>query len=266
MGTVKKRQADQSDLAAIVSLAQANRQQLARWSPVYFNPREGSDEAHSGFLGFVVSSDDQEAVVIEDDNGVLAFFVRIHQAEHLWLDDLCVKDTDRWSEVVAALELPGRGWVTCASVKDRERIAAMAEVGARCLSRYWVRSTSDVAGQKARTHGGVDADAGLAAPHTFGGQAFTPGLEGALVVTDGQGGYVIGSPSASPPIYDPGGPTCVIDQVVGEDRAALVDVALAVCAGRGDAQVVVVCRDEDTALAATLEGRGFTAEVLLIGK
>ena len=90
-------------------------------------------------------------------------------------------------------------------------------------------------------------------------------VPGSLVVADGQRGYVIGSPSMSPLIYDPVGRTCVIDQVVGGEREGLVIHALAVCAERGDVQVVVVCRDDDSSLVEILELQGFSAEVILMG-
>lgn len=254
------------DLDTIIALTRRQRQQLAAWSPVYFNPREGADDGHAAFLTFLVASDDHETIVVEGTDGVVAFVVRIFQENHLWIDDLCVDDPARWPQVVEALALDGRRWVTCVAAADVDRLSALTRSGATCLSRYWVRSISDIAAGPLVSPAPVDADPSLAAPHTFGGgKAFAAEAPGSLVVTDNQGGHLVGSASVSPPIYDPGGPTCVIDQVVGENRGDLIERALAECARRGDSQVVVVAHEDDSALAAILKRCGFTAEVLIIG-
>lgn len=58
----------------------------------------------------------------------------------------------------------------------------------------------------------------------------------------------------------------MIDQLVGDDRGATLDRALAVAADRGDAQVVVVCAPDDAELEAVLSQRGFTPVVDVMGR
>ncbi len=264
---LSSRPAAEADLPAIVSLTRAQRQQLARWSPVYFNPRNGADDAHAGYLAFVVGSADHDPVVAVEGNDLVAFYVRIPQAGHTWIDDLCTTDPNRWLEVVQLIaETTSPPWVTCVSAHDRQRRQAMAAIGLSEVSAYHVRSTTDITPHRDLAATTIPDVGTVQRPHhTFGGRAFAPATPGALVVIDTDGGYAIGSPSVSPPIYDPGGSSCVIDQIVGRDRAALLDDALRAATARGDAQVIVVCGREDDELSTIADHRGFTAEVVLIG-
>ena len=254
------------DLEPIVAMTRAQRRQLARWSPVYFRPRAGADEAHAAFLAFIVESHDHDTVVMDDDGDVFGFFVRIGQERHLWIDDLCVAGPERWPETIRlVVESSPAPWVTCVAAEDHRRRHELGAAGLREISTYYVKATAGIA-PKAAAGGAVEAGhRGDAPAHTFGGRPFSADLPGALVVTDGRGGLAIGSPSASPPLYDPGGPTCVVDQVRGRDRARLVDDAVAAAAGRDDAQVVVVCGHDDPELAEVAHAAGFTPEVIVIG-
>lgn len=265
------RPAVDDDLPRVIALTRQQRTQLARWSPVYFNPREGADEGHAAFLSYLVGSSDHETLVLVESDEVVGFFVVIPQAEHRWVDDLCLAEAAHWPAALDVLApfVPG-AWVTCVSSSDRSRINAMHDAGLRVLSRYFVRSVAglsllDDRSDSARPASVSNWDPSLAPAHTFGGQALDPSVPGAIVIFDDQGGYVIGSPSVSPPIYDPGGPTPVIDQLVGADRAGLLESALSAAAARGDAQVVVVVDERDQELSDIVQDLGFAAEVLLFG-
>lgn len=100
--------------------------------------------------------------------------------------------------------------------------------------------------------------------HTFGGIAFGPAAPGALVACDQDGNYAIGSPSVEPPIYDPGGPTSVVDQLGGSDRGVALELASSGATSRGDAQLVVVSASNDEELQGELEAKGFELQVVLL--
>jgi hypothetical protein len=78
-------------------------------------------------------------------------------------------------------------------------------------------------------------------------------------------GFVIATVTAAPPVYDPGGPTGVIDDftvsdphlwsTVGRDLLAAAMHRLSV---RGTSQVVVVCGDHDEPKLAALRAAGLT--------
>jgi hypothetical protein len=110
----------------------------------------------------------------------------------------------------------------------------------------------------------VDADARQTA-------WFTQLLErkGAIVLLaeDGQGvaGFAIGMLAPAPPVYDPGGFTCAIDDFCVRDEAdwpsagaALLREVRARARALGAVQVVVVCGAHDTAKRALLDGSGVT--------
>lgn len=262
------RPATHDDLDVIVGLTKAMRRQLARWAPVYFNPTAEADELHPVFLEFMVDSEDHVTQALVSDEGAMVGFFAEHALAgepRIWVDDLCVSDEALWPSAIREIrEVVARPWVTCVSIQDESRTAALAESGLGVVSSFWARTTHDVVAAEPAEFNPVDFDASNAAPHTFGGQAFRPDLPGALIVGS-QAGYAIGSPPATPPIYDPGGPTTVIDQVNGPDRSKVLEMALAAAAHRDDAQVIVVCGEEDTELSVIVGESGFNRVVDLIG-
>ncbi len=264
--------ATSDDLKLVVSLTRATRRRLAEWAPVYFCPAAGADEGHAGFLAFMIGSDDYSTRVLVADGETVGFFVEVAQGARIWIDDLCVTDEALWPAAVDAItKSVAAPWSTCVASLDATRTTALLADGLRVISSYWARSTDDVS-VPAPPHEPSDAgelpepgfDPANAAFHTFGGQAFQPDVPGVLVVTSSQG-YAIGSPSVTPPIYDPGGPTTIIDQITGPDRRELLQQALTSAAARADAQVVVVCAEADSELEQMVAEASFDHVVNLIG-
>jgi hypothetical protein len=256
------------DLEVIVSMAHDMKRRLAQWSPVYFRPRDGAEARHAAYLAYLVGSADHDSRVFVEAGEVVGFFAVVAQPVHRWIDDLYVDDRGRWSQVAERLvaAVPATPWVTCVSRFDEERGDALRAVGLDVVSTYWGRSLETGSAEPVAI--GVPAIVrSVSAPrHTFGGTAFDPLAPGALVITDDAGGYLIGTPGMTPPLYDPGGPACVVDQVRGPDRAALVDAALASSAARGDSGMVIVCDRLDDELGRILDNRGFRAEVDLFAR
>ena len=92
------------------------------------------------------------------------------------------------------------------------------------------------------------------APHTFGA-SIDPTVAGGLRIADPRG-VLVGSAPLTPPIYDPGGPSTIIDRVVGDDRAGLLNDGLDISRARGDIQVIVVCGAHDAELDEILDRHG----------
>lgn len=251
------------DISAIVPMAHLMKRQLAEWSPLYFRPRDGAEELHAAYLEFLIGSEDNEAQVIVDNDTVVGFFHVVAQPLHRWVDDLYLSDPRRWPQTVTLLvgEV-ATPWVTCVSHYDDVRSAALRSGGLEPVSTFWVRALDATQGRDAAFAGPL-ADLRDDAPrHTFGsGTPLDPSTPGALVVADGRGGYVVGSPGLEPPLYDPGGPSCVVDRVHGSDRRALLDAAMWAAAARGDAGMVVVCDRHDHELRHVLLDAGYRAEV-----
>ena len=100
--------------------------------------------------------------------------------------------------------------------------------------------------------------------HTFGG-AFDPDAPGALKITNDDG-HVVGSVSTTPATYDPGGPTCVIDRIVGTNRLRLLDDAMTAAASRRDHQLLVVATTNDDELVHLLRAKHFEQHVLALAR
>jgi GNAT superfamily N-acetyltransferase len=90
----------------------------------------------------------------------------------------------------------------------------------------------------------------------------------ALVHECGDGtvdGFVIATLAPAPPVYDPGGPTCSIDDYCVADPAdwdtigrQLLEYTIAAAKTRGASQVVVVCGHLDAPKRAMLAAAGLT--------
>lgn len=266
---IKARDAKAEDLPEILRLTSAMRRQLAAWSPVYFRPREGADAVHAQFLEFVVESPDQQASVFVHDDSVVGFFRQAELPHHVWVDDVCLQGPALWDEAARTLvdSMGSTSWVTCVSLHDAHRLEALSSAGLAPVSTYWSKSLkgspsiSDI--EEAPT---IPKERPDGPAHTFGGIAFDPAIPGALVACDQDGNYVIGSPSIEPPIYDPGGPTRVVDQLGGPDRGVALDLAQSAAASRGDAQLVAVSASADKELRDELEAKGFEIQVVLLAR
>ena len=266
------RPATSEDLDTVISLTRAYRRQLAEWSPVYFNPRSEADENHAAFLAFLVGADQHLTSVLTEEDEVIGFFVLIDQGVHRWVDDLSLSVPQLWRDAMQTLSSQvSPPWITCVCSSDADRLQGLEEAGLKRQSTYYSRVLNPDQ-ITAKNPGPADTEASLPTDykpsgprHTFGGSSFSPEAPGALVIVDQVHGYVIGSPSAEPPIYDPGGPTCVIDQVIGSNQDLLVTQAMKKAEQRGDAQVIVVCAAGDQELASALADLDFKAEVHLLG-
>lgn len=92
-----------------------------------------------------------------------------------------------------------------------------------------------------------------------------PDVVARVAVTDTVVGFAIGRLTPAPPVYDPGGPTCLIDDFTVADPGSWLTVGvdlLGAVSGaareRGAVQVVVVTAFEDTAKRAALQASGLS--------
>jgi hypothetical protein len=247
-------------------MAHSMKRRLAGWSPTYFRPRVGAEERHAAFLGYLIASTDHDTVALEHDGRLVGFFVIVQQPLHRWVDDLYLIDPDLWADAIAIIDVHvAAPWVTCVSRFDEPRSEALREAGFELRSTYWARTIAECS---TNAYCGREPPVAPAAgpSHTFGGVPFDPRSPGALTVAAADGGYVIGSAGIEPPLYDPGGRSCVVDRIIGPDRPSLVNAAMATAAARGDVGMVVVSDAADEDLDALLSRAGFRAEVDLLAR
>jgi hypothetical protein len=248
-------------LSEIVAMARAARAALAQRSPITFAPSAGADDLHAAWLGFLVSSPDQDTrIVLDDDGAVVAFGVVNPLVDGVWLDDLCVASDGDWSNAGRALveSVDARPAITCVSVHDPARADAMRMCGWTPVSYYWAIHPSAV---RYIEH---ESGSWTKGRHTFAGGVLSAETPGALVVRS-DAGTAVGSPSVTPPLYDPGGSSCVVDHLDGDDRSALLRAVAGVAYARGDHQLIVVSHVVDRELASLLAAVGFEPYVAVYG-
>ena len=252
------------DLDVIVSLTRARRSELAELEPQFFRARSGADELHPLFLKYCLDNRDMTTLIASDPTGDVGCAIVQTQCSHFWVDDFCVLD-HRWDDVGEAIicAITVSPLVLCCPRHDHAQIRWLRNRNAQRVSEYHsIRLTTGEPQPQAPAAEPDVAPVHLAqAPtHTFANGELDPKAPNALVI-DNEAGYVIGTPPSSPPIYDPGGPTTIIDRIVGNNRAALLRQAAAFAYGRGDIQLVVVCETNDTELDTILTTAGSTVPV-----
>ena len=261
MTTLDVRRAGPGDLDAIAALTRRLRHRLGEWEPAFWRVAAGADELHPLWLGHLLGTGEAPVRVATRGGEVVGCAFSVRQPGQWFVDDVAVASDGDWAEAGAALlaAVTERPALTCVPRADRARAEATAAAGWEHVSDYRLLAIPDRVTRPAEPARPADPPpaAGLPAPpHTFGGP-FDPAAPGALVVA-GPAGSAVGSPAvAAPPVYDPGGTTCVVDRVAGPDLPVLLDAVVAAAAALGARGLVVVCGAGDTALRAALDERRF---------
>ena len=250
------REAGPDDLDDVAALTRRNRHRLAAWEPTFWRMAEGADELHPLWLAHLISSTDAVARVVVDDDAVVACAICVRQPGQWFADDLAIATDERWADAGALLlrSLVERPLLTCVPTRDRARAHATAAAGWEHVADYrTLRLEAPTGPRLARTT--TAAPPPPPAPHTFAG-AVDPTGAGAIVVSDGRGIAVASAPLPAPPVYDPGGTSCVVDRVVGPEPGDLLDEVAAAAAEAGAGQLIVVCGTADDGLRRALDDRG----------
>lgn len=251
------RLAAEGDLAAISTLATRSRHRLASWEPWYWRVSEHADALHPLWLAHLVKSEDVVTRVVARGNDVIGFAASNPQPGQYFVDDIAVADDGDWSTAGVALfeAIAERPAVTAVPRADTARQQAAVRAGLDAVSSFRALDLSTLGVRLGR-------QTAVPAPRP---EALAPAPASAIVIADdarvfigdGRGGYAVGSlPFPAPPIYDPGGPVCVIDRVVGNDRSGLLLQMLSLALERGDAGALVVVDRADPELAAIADGLG----------
>lgn len=249
------------DLGAIAALTAATRRRLAAWAPAWWPPAAGADERHPLWLAHLIQSAGPVVRVVTEGGDVVGCAVSMPQPQQWFVDDVAVADDEDWSDAgVDLLEaVTERPALTCVPFAHLARRATSLAAGLHHASSYWVRGTTSGAPQKVTL---LDPATPVppAPPHSFGGQ-LDPWADGALSFGDGDGGLLVGSPPVTaPPVYDPGGPVCIVDRVVGH-AVPLLQRALDASGARGDVLLAVVADVGDRPLRSALQELDFERTV-----
>jgi hypothetical protein len=234
------RRATADDLEAVAALTRRHRHRLAAWEPDFWRMAEGADELHPLWLAHLLTSSDAVARVVVDADEVVACGICVRQPAQWFADDLATATDERWGDAGRLLleAMDERPLLTCVPHGDRARAAATQDAGWAHVSDYRTLRLD-----LAPLEGPLPAEltppssAPPPPPHTFG--PVDPTV-----------------PVAAPPVYDPGGTSCIVDRVVGPDRGRLLDQVAAAAAAAGASQLIVVCAAGDDELREALDERG----------
>jgi hypothetical protein len=234
------RRATADDLDAVAVLTRRNRHQLAAWEPDFWRMAEGADQLHALWLAHLLTSSDAVARVVVDDGEVAACAICVRQPAQWFADDLATATDERWADAGRLLleHIGERPVLTCVPHRDGARATAVRDAGWAHVSDYRTLRLD-----RARHDGPQPAETtpppGALPPpaHTFG--PVDPTV-----------------PVPAPPVYDPGGTSCIADRVVGPDRGRLLDRMATAAVAAGATQLIVVCAAGDDELRDALDERG----------
>lgn len=205
------RRMDDDDFAWAAGLMERRRARYAGYSPVFWRPAVGATEAHVRFLRATAARDG--AVALRTDGG---FALSYPHEGRCFLDDFAVEADDLWPtegrELLlaawAAARSPGQPTLRVVTARsDRPKRDVLVDLGLVVAERWWVKELHPPSPR---------GEAPAWGPVTVGDVE-------ALIVP-------------APPVYDPGGPVCLLGDV---DAARAVPAADAAAARHGAVLAIV---------------------------
>ncbi len=214
---------DDFDWAAM--MMQQRRERYAAFSPVFWRPAAGVTASHAQFMRAIALRDG--AVALRTDHG---FVLSYPHEGRCFVDDFAVDHDDRWPDDGRALLLaagaaarpqhqPALRVVTAR--RDDPKRSMLASLGLVVAARWWVKELTPT------------GDATSWGPVTLGDVT-------ALI-------------GPAPPVYDPGGPVCLL----GDLDASLAAVAADAAAALGAVLAIVQRATHPAESEPTLESAGF---------
>lgn len=208
------------DFAWAARLMERRRQLYFRYSPVFWRPAQGVVEGHARFLAWCSQRDG--AVALRTEHG---FIVSFAQEGRCFIDDFAVDDPSLWPTEGRDLLLAAWRRARCAEQRTLRVVSArrdepkrnmLIDLGLTPVARWWVKELSATA---------------AAAPY------------GPITLVDVEALLV-----HAPPVYDPGGPVCLLGSLEASKAAAAAERAAA-----SGAVLAIVQRDSAGLLAPEAE-------------
>ena len=193
-------------------LMDRRRRQYADYSPVFWRPANGIVSAHAGFLR--AASARPGAVALRTDHG---FALSSGTDGRCVVDDFAVETPDLWSTEGRELLLAvwanrpdeQRTLRVVTARKDDPKRNLLIELGLVVAARWWVKELAPTG-----------------EPDTWG-----------PVTLDGNDALIM----PAPPVYDPGGPVCLLGDIESEQAGSA-----ALAAARHGAVLAIVQRERAT--------------------
>ena len=280
---IRIRKAIEADAPQMAALSEQRRIQYQVYQPVFWRKAKDSQQVQTPFLVDQIANHDIIALVCAGEEMLRGFVIaNVRGGKVCEIDDFCVAATEDWATVGRALlEAAGhaakargidRSLIVCGHLDQPKR--AMLHTFGLSIDHYWFTTPIDRLSDSNPQYLVRDAQqsdaAQMAALTKTGRTDFVEiGRNNTLVLVCEKAGlilgYVIGLVVSAPPVYDPGGKTCLlIEFVVGDSDdwstvgKAIVDEGARRAVALGGVQVVVVCDAADQPKQAMLQTAGLT--------
>jgi hypothetical protein len=205
-------------------LMQRRRERYATFSPVFWRPAANIERSHAEFMRSTAAQDG--AIALRTDH---AFAISIPHDGRCFVDDFAVDDDDRWATDGRALAL--EVWATASpqqstlrvvtARRDEPKRTMLQSLGLTVTERWWVKELDPTG------------------PSATWGPA-TIGAAPALIIP-------------APPVYDPGGPVCLL----GDMDTSQAGLAATEAAGLGAVLAIVQRKHDPPATEPELEMSGY---------
>ena len=284
------RRATIDDVPHIVDLSEKKRTQYEQFQPLFWRKAKDSREKQTPFFTNMLQNEDMLMMVHEEAGGIDGFIIaNLRQGRPCGVDDFAVADEIMWDTVgKALLQSAGtaaqkRGTtkydVVCGHL-DQPKRAMLHDMGLT-IERYWYTAAINVdASHTFVVRKAVLADSVHIAQVAGHPERAFPEIEREntiVLVCENEGallGYAIALVIQTPPVYDPGGPTClVIESVVAKPDfwstagGALLNGIQNEALKQDAVQIVVICEAQNLAKQQALQDYGLTiASEWFVGK
>ncbi|MBV7336987.1 hypothetical protein KFU94_53920 [Chloroflexi bacterium TSY] len=277
------RNAVTADLPRLVVLAEERRIAYQEYQPIFWRKSQISAEVHTSFLENQLNEGKQIALVYEEDDVIRGFVIAdARRGDECSIDDFCVAVQEDWTTVgrallveagrVAQSQGASRYIVVCGHLDQPKR--SMLREGGLTIEREWF--TGEIKPGADREQDGAVRPANqedISQIIELSGQkrADVGELSNDLALVlvyernDTIEGYAIALLVPAPPVYDPGGLTCLVAELAVADSndwetrgGALLAAAGQMAQTREAIQYVVVCDHVDAPKRSSLHKFGLT--------
>lgn len=276
------RPATLADVAEMVQLSEQKRQEYQTYQPVFWRKALDAQAQQTPFFESLLHNPESIALVAEADEMIMGFVIAsVRGGQQCSIDDFCVADPTTWSTVGRALLEAARAAAKARGVTNYEVVCghldqpkrAMLQAAGLRVDRNWFTHPIRprvAQGRPYTVRPATVADVSPMSQLASGRRTDYPEIERADLVTrvcvtaSGVQGYVIGRLVPAPPVYDPGGLTALVLELVAaaEDYLAVGSALLheleKTTQQQGAVQVVAICPHHALAQQALLFELGYT--------
>lgn len=275
--------ATEADVPRLVDLSEQKRIQYQTYQPLFWRKAQDSKEKQLLFLADQIANENIIALVYEQESKIHGFVLaNVRNRKECDIDDFCVMEASLWDTVGRALlEDAGKRAkernvpkynIACGHLDQPKR--TMLRNFGLSIDSYWytgaIATSDDQQSVRTVREANLNDVSQMASLSEMRRTEFPEiGRDNMLVlVHDVSGalhGYAIALVIPTPPVYDPGGSTCLVLDLVAGSSEDIESVGTSLLKGlgqkakeRGAVQCVVICDYSDQSKQIMLQNFGLT--------